>query len=167
MEKIQESFTIQDVLTLLQAQSEENRKQMMDFARELKKPTEREQREIDDKDLKLKQHQETRLKLAKAEEDRKEMQKRTCQHGTMHSGTGILHHQWRAQVHTPAHCDAYFQPRCTQCATALDPIRATAEMLTQGVNLCDYKSINMQTLIDWAPLSWKGHEDRHPFQKAA
>lgn len=164
---IPETFTIQDVLKLLAEQGKEHTRQMMEFAKELKKPTEREQKEIDEKEGRIKQHQEARMKTARAQEASKAMQRRSCPHGTTHAGTGQTMHQWRAQVHTPSHCDPYFLPTCTQCQSPLDPIRATAEMLTQGVNLDLYKGLNMDTLLRWAPESWKGHEDRHPSRKAA
>jgi len=164
---IPESFNVQDVLKLLAERDEAHMKQMMEFAKELRRPTEREQKEIDDKEKRVSQQQQARFKLAQSEVDRKEMQKRSCAHSTTHGGTGVTTHQWRAQVHTPSHCDPYFRPTCTQCLSSLDPIRATTEMITQGVNLDQYKGVNMEVLLKWAGESWKGHEDRHPNRQAA
>jgi hypothetical protein len=154
--------TMGDMLQLLAKMNEDNQKNMMAMVAEMKKPTEREQKELDVKEAKLVQQQATRLKMAQAEEQRKEMQRKSCAHGTTHGGTGVTTHQWRGQVMTPSHCDPYFLPRCTQCNTALKPIRASAEMMTQGVNLNMYAGLNIPILEQWADVSWKGHEDRHP-----
>lgn len=159
---IPESFSIQDVLKLLAERDEQHMKQMMEFAKELRKPTEREQKELDEKEKRVAELQRRRLDMAKREEDSKETKKRGCAHSTTHGGTGVTSHQWRGQVHTPAHCDPFFTPTCTQCLTQLPKIRATTEMLTQGVNLDAYKGINMDVLLKWGEQSWVGHEERHP-----
>lgn len=164
---IPESFSVADVLSLIKQMNEDNQRNMIAAIQEMKKPSEREQKELDEKEKRIAQAQQARVKLAKAEEDRKESQKRSCAHATTHAGTGVTSHQWRGQVHTPGHCDPYFTPMCTQCFTQLKPIRATTEMLTQGVNLDLYKSVNMKDLLTWAEASWQGHEERHPHLQVA
>src|SRR5580765_5610185 len=63
---------------ILAQMSESNREQMMEFAKELRKSTEREQRKIDEEDKKIKSAQLERLELAKADEQRKLMNARGC-----------------------------------------------------------------------------------------
>lgn len=159
---IPESFGVADVLALIKQMNEDNQRNMISAIQEMKKPSAREQKDLDEKEARIVQHQKARLNLAKAEENRKIMQRKSCQHGTTHAGTGVTSHQWRGQIHTPSHCDPYFLPTCTQCGSQLDPVRATTEMLTQGVNLDLYKAINLDVLLKWGEESWKGHEARHP-----
>jgi hypothetical protein len=159
-ETIPESFSVQDVMKLLQTQQEQNAKLMMEFAKELKKPSDREQKELDEKDARIRQRQEAGIKLGKAEEQRRIMQRTNCNHATTHPGTGVTKHAWRScGVQTPAGLDPSFTPICQQCQTTLPKIRATTEMVSQGVNLDMYAAIDMPTLLRWSEESWKGHEE--------
>jgi len=146
----QPGIDMEAIFQMIAKMDENNQKNLMLAISEMKKPTTAEQKIIDEKDARTKQHQEARLKMAQAEEQRKASQIRTCAHATTHPGTGVTKHSWRAQVHTPAGEKPYFVPTCQQCLTQLPKILATTEMLTQGVNLDQYAGIDMNVLKNWA-----------------
>lgn len=140
------------VLQLIAKMDENNQKNMLAAIQEMKKPSEREQKELDAKDARIKQAQEQRLKMARAAEKGRQMQAYGCQHATTHPGTGVTKHAWRAQIHTPAGEKPYFVPTCQQCLTQLPKILATPEQLTQGINLDQYAGIDKEVLTKWATV---------------
>jgi len=146
---------LEAVMRIIAQMNADNQQNMLSAIAEMKKPTEREQKKLDAEELKLQQHQTSRIKLAQAEEDRKRMQASSCAHATTHPGTGVTKHCWRAQVHTPHNEKPYFVPTCTQCFTQLPHILATTEMLTQGVNLDQYAGLNIDVLRNWGTAAQK------------
>lgn len=138
------------IFELIAQMDANNQKNILLAIQEMKKPTEREQKEMDEKDKKIRQHQEARVKLAQSEEERKRLQALSCPHSTTHPGTGVTKHTWRAQVHTPDKEKPYFVPTCMKCLTQLPKILASTEMLTQGVNLDQYAGLDIQALRGWA-----------------
>ena len=144
-------ISMEEVFKLIAKMSADQQENMMKFAAELKKPSDREQKEIDAKEARIKQNAEARLNQAKAEELQKEYLRTNCPHGTAHPGTGSFKHAWVAQVHTPGHGEKpYFRPFCQQCKTLMPKITASADMLTQGVNLDKYVGIDADRLKKWA-----------------
>lgn len=139
-------MAMEDVFKLIAQMSADQQENMMKFAAELKKPTAREQAEIDRKEAEIKRRQEERLKLAKAEEDRKKNMALGCVHATYHPGTGVTRHAWRTQVNS----DGYFRPTCQICQTQLPRIKATPDMLLNGVNLDQYMGLDADKLRKWA-----------------
>jgi len=148
--KAEPGVDMEAIFQIIAKMDENNQKNLMLAIAEMKKPTAAEQKSLDEKDLKTKQHQEARLKMAQAEEQRKSSQMRSCSHSTTHPGTGVTKHSWRAQVHTPLNEKPYFVPTCMQCLCQLPKILATTEMLTQGVNLDQYNGIDLNVLKNWA-----------------
>jgi hypothetical protein len=125
--------------------------QMMDFAKELKKPSEREQRNLDEEDAKIARAQKERLEMGRAEVQRKEMNARSCGgHVRVHPGTGVTRHLWRAQVHAPDGRQPYIMPTCQNCQTQVGPIPASMEMIRNGVSLENYPALTEEALRKWA-----------------
>lgn len=145
--------SMEEVMRLIATMSAEQHKNMLEAIAEMKKPTAREQEKIDKEDAKIRQQQENRIKLAKAEEDRKKNTALGCSHSTFHPGTGVVRSAWRAQVHTPAGEKPYFVPTCIICQTQLPKILATNEMLSGGVNLDQYMGLDADKLRKWAEQS--------------
>lgn len=125
-------------------------KQMAEAIKEIKKPTEAEQKKLDKEEKELRAKQELRFKMQKAEIDSREARKQNCPHGTAHPGNGSFSHAWRAQVNTPAGEEPYFIPMCTQCQTQLPKILATPDQVRNGVNLNAYPGLTMKGLEQWA-----------------
>lgn len=149
-----EGTQMQEILTalagILKQQSEQQQQQFLEAIRELKKPSPEEQAKLDREKQQTERRVREQVELAKIETERREATKRGCPHSTTHPGTGVVRHTWRAQVHTPAGKAPYFIPTCSQCLTQLDPIPATPEMLTNGVQLDMYRSLDMAQLVKWA-----------------
>jgi hypothetical protein len=143
-------ITMEDVFNLIGKMDENNQKNLMAAIAEMKKPTAVEQEKLDKEAAKVKNQQEMRLKLAKAESDRKIMNARACGHVTVHQGTGVVKHAWRAQVHTPHGEKPFFVPTCQICWTQTPKILASPDMLTNGVNLDQYSQIDFDILKNWA-----------------
>ncbi len=140
-----------EALKVILAQlNESNREQMMEFARELKKPSEREQRKLDAEDAHFAKAQKERLNLAMADEQRRENRRKNCSHVSRHEGTGQSIHLWRAQTHTPLGVTPYIVPTCSNCFTQTPKIPATTDMLTNGVNLHKYPTLTYESLIQWS-----------------
>lgn len=153
MEPEQKPITMQDVMALLAQMNEQNQNNLVEAIAEMKKPTAEQQAKMDADALKLKQQQDARYKLAKAEEDRKKMQQEFCPHSSYNAATGIQKHAFRAQVHTPNGEKPYFRPMCIQCNWIGPKILATPDMLTQGVNLDTYAGLNVERILQWAKLT--------------
>jgi hypothetical protein len=150
MEKETVGLDMEKVFALIAKMDENNQKNMLAAIAEMKKPTPAEQLKLDKEAEKVRGQQEARLKLAQAEEQRKINNARSCPHATTHQGTGVTKHAWRAQVHTPHGEKPYFVPTCQICFTQVPRILATADMLTQGVNLDRYTQIDYEVLKNWA-----------------
>lgn len=123
------------------------------MAQEMRKPSEREQRKLDKEDALIRRNEEESLQRAKSEIESREAKKRGCPHTMTHPATKVTWHRWVAQVHTPSHRKPYFVPLCQQCGTQLPEIAATQAMLTEGVQLDQYPTLNMETLENWAKLT--------------
>jgi len=146
-------LNMEQVFALIGKMNEDNQKNLLTAISELRKPTPREQEKLDKEEAKIKAQQEGRLKLAMAEEQRRKNNALGCRHATVHPGTGVVKHAWRAQVHTPHGEKAFFVPTCQICWTQTPKILATPDMLTQGVNLDQYTTIDYEVLKKWADQS--------------
>lgn len=161
MEKDQNvGITMEQVFALIGKMDENNQKNMMAAIAEIKKPTPLEQEKLDKENAKIKKMQESRLAQAMAEEKGRKMRMASCSHQTVHQGTGVVKHAWRAQVHTPHGEKPYFIPTCqiSQCQIRdekgeLIKFYATPDMLTQGVNLDQYQGLDLERLKAWAKQS--------------
>jgi hypothetical protein len=131
--------------------------QMVELVRtmavEMRKPTDREQRQQDKEDEKIKRAEGERLEQARREISLKEAKKRGCPHTITHPATKVTWHSWVAQVHAPSHCKPYFVPMCTQCQTQLARIAANPAMLTEGVQLEKYPTLNLEELERWSTVA--------------
>jgi hypothetical protein len=117
--------------------------------REARKPSEAEQKKLDKQAEQERKHLLQKVELQKVEAKAKEDRKRSCQHGTVHPGTGAFKHSWIAQVHTPSNSEPYFVPTCQQCQTQLGKIKATPAQVANGVNLKDIPNLNIATIEGW------------------
>ena len=123
------------------------------IATEMKRLTPREQAKQDKEDAQILRNEQESLQRAKSEIESREAKKRGCPHTMTHPATKVTWHRWVAQVHTPSHRKPYFVPLCQQCGTQLPEIAATQAMLTEGVQLDQYPTLNMETLENWAKLT--------------
>lgn len=140
-----------EALKLILAQlGEQNREQMMEFAKELKKPSEREQRKLDEEDKRLARAQSERLELSKAEVSRKENNRLRCPHSRHNAATGQGKHMWRGQIHAPEGVQPYTVPTCQMCQTQVGRIPVTPHMMMNGVNLDQYPGLTYDALVKWA-----------------
>ena len=135
---------------ILEQLTDSNRQQMMEFAKELKKPSDREQAKLDEEESRLKRAQRERLELGQAEEQRKKNQQNNCGHVRYHPLTGTGGHLWRAQTYTPRGVAPYMVPICLGCNMEGPKIPATADMLREGVALHKYPGITLDALNKWA-----------------
>lgn len=124
--------------------------QLKEFAKELKKPTDREQAKLDAEEKQIQRHQAERLQLAQAEEEAKTNQRRNCGHVRYHPLSGTGGHLWRAQVHTPRGVAPYFVPTCLGCNDQVGKIPATPDMMREGVSLQNYPGLTREALEKWA-----------------
>jgi hypothetical protein len=155
------TFTMEQVMQTMAAMSKDNREAMMEFAKELKKPSPEEQAKLDKEKAKLKERILAATKLAQAEEQARENAAKYCPHGTTHAGTQVFTHQFRAQVMTPAGEKPYYIPRCTQCGSTWDrvyglaspKILADPHQLQNGVNMNSWTTGDIRRVVEWARLN--------------
>lgn len=145
-----QGVTMEEVFKIISQMNAQNQENLIAAIAELKKPSDREQKKIDEEEKRIVAHQKSRMQIAQAEEQRKENLKRGCPHSTYHPGTGVRKHAWRAQVHTPANEKPFFQPICSQCLSLGPKILATSDQLQNGVNLDQYMDIDLSRLEAWA-----------------
>lgn len=141
---------MEDVFRFLAAEREENRKQMLEMVAELKKPTAREQKKIDEEDARYLRAEQEKRALALIEIQRRENNQKNCPHVRVHAGTKAISHTWRGQVHTPDGQDPYWIPVCTQCLTTLPKIKATPNQVREGLNLNQYTGVTLEGLLKLA-----------------
>jgi hypothetical protein len=152
------TFTMEQVMQMFGTLQKDNRDALIEFARELKKPSPEEQAKLDKEHAKLKERAAAAVKLAMAEEKGKENAAKFCPHGTTHKGTHVFTHQWRAQVMTPHGEKPYYIPRCTQCSSTWDrvfglpspKILATSDQLQGGVNMDQWTDEDIRRVVEWA-----------------
>lgn len=147
-------MSMEQAFELLAKMNESNQKGFLEAIKELKKPTEQEQKKIDEENARTLQRVKSAALQAKMAEEQRERIAKTCPHGTYHPGTGAFTHQFRAQIHSPFGEKPYFQPRCTQCGTTVKgKIYATPDQMQNGINLDQYKGIDLARLQAWADQS--------------
>jgi len=155
---VQQGFTLDQVLELLNHQSVENQKNLLIAIQELKKPSPEEQEKLDKEHARLKERAAAAVKLAMAEEKGRENAAKYCPHGTTHKGTHVFTHQWRAQIHTPAGEKPYYLPRCTQCGSTWDrvyglkspKILATTEQIGNPIDMDQWSMQDIERVVEWA-----------------
>lgn len=147
------------VFELIGKMSAENRETMLEFAKEIRKPTPkevREEAENEKKEERIRNNRLVQLENAKKQAAADEARASGCSHASYNPATGITKHSWRAQVHTPAGVKPYFVPTCDMCHYQIrdgkgDPVHfpASVDMLTNGVNLDQYIALDLDKLKTW------------------
>lgn len=145
-----ETLTMAQVLQILADRDEKNLEMMKTLAAEMRKPTEIEQKKLDKEEAIVARAQQERLEQGKAEVARQLANKIGCRHSSTNRATGQVKHAWRGQVSTPLGRKPFCSPVCSQCFTVLPAFAATSDMISGGVNLSDYETLNMETLEGWA-----------------
>lgn len=154
----QPTFTMEQMLELMDRQAQRNQENLLLAIQELKKRSPEEQEKFDKEQAKTRERIANAAKLAMAEEKAKANRAKYCPHGTTHPGTKAFTHQWRAQIHTPDGEKPWFCPTCTQCGTPWNAlfnlpsgkIMATTDQLQNGINLDQYGQQDIDKLFEWA-----------------
>ena len=118
-----------------------NTEQMRTLAAELRKPTDLEQKKIDDEVNQRVRRQAMAIKIAQQEEAMRFRRQNSCSHMNK---DGTL---FRAQVNS----DGTFTPMCIRCSTTTPPIKAAAGR--QVVEMHMWQGVTVETLKNMAKLS--------------
>jgi hypothetical protein len=153
-----QTFTMEQVMQMMATMSRDNREALIEFAKELKKPSAEEQIKMDKEKAKLQERVLSAAKLAQSEEKARDNAAKYCPHGTLHPGTKAFTHQWRAQVATPYGEKAYYIPRCTQCGSTWDRVYglsspkliASDDQMLNGVNMDQWSTEDIKRVVEWA-----------------
>jgi len=148
------------VFELIGKMSEENRKSMLEFAAEIRKPTPkevREEAENEKKEARIRANRLVQLENAKKQAAAEEARATGCSHASYNPATGVTKHAWGAQVHTPDGVAPYFVPTCQLCNYQIKDEKgnaihfpATVTMLTNGVQLDKYIGLDLESLRNWS-----------------
>ncbi len=128
----QPAFTMAQVMEMMKA-----------FAAELKKPTELEQKKIDDDRNRLLRQAAIRRNEAKIEEEARISTQRGCAHVKRDNSPA-----WGGQVNS----DGYVRPMCTICRKIMPEIKAPVEWIANGVNMQDkeiFPKLTEEMLLEW------------------
>lgn len=125
----QKAVTATEIGLLLAEQAKQNQANMMEMVKELKKPTEAEQRKLDKESSDARAKAKAARIAAEAEEQRKQMLRDNCSHERPDG-----QHLWVAHVNA----DSCWRAMCQGCRTVMPPVVAAAEQAQQGVNLGAY-----------------------------
>jgi hypothetical protein len=139
----EQTLTMKDVLEIIRLQSEENRKAMLDFAVELKKPTAEQQKKIDEDKARLEKQRQERVYEAKIEEESRTSAQSRCAHVKKDGKPA-----WGGGVNG----DGYVRPMCTQCFKIMPEIKAPMEWIQSGVNFQDkelFPILTEEMLVKW------------------
>lgn len=152
-------LALAQALELIAKMGEQNRETMVEFAKEIRKPTPkeiREEAENEKKEDRIRANRLVQLENARKQAAADESRAQGCSHASYNPATGITKHSWRAQVHTPAGVKPYFVPTCDMCHYQIkdgqgNPVHfpASVEMLTNGVNLDQYVALDLDKLKTW------------------
>lgn len=148
-----QGMQIADVIALISKMGEQNQNALLEAVKELKKPNEFEQIEIEKKLNQLKQKADNHVAFGRIEEQRKQMKVQSCPHARINPATKISFHLWRGQVHTGDQGKPYFMPTCLDCQTQLPKIYCSPEQLTEGVGLNNYNGVDIESLLKWSEMS--------------
>jgi hypothetical protein len=132
----------------------EQMKQMAEFMlpliQAIKQPSELEQIQLNEKKAAMAAKAMAVREAGKLEMEREARRASGCDHMTEMTAAGTRKHLFRAQVHAPDGQKPYFKPFCTKCLLVGPNIQATAEQISNGVNLDRYQNISLEVLKQWA-----------------
>lgn len=148
-----------EAMQLIAAMGEQNKAAMVEFAKEIRKPTPKEEREEEEnrkKEERIRQNRLTQLENAKKQALAEEARLTSCSHAFYNPATKITNHAWGGQVSTPAGQNPYFIPICGICKYQLKDehgnllkFPATMDMITGGVNLDQIPYLDVDKLRAW------------------
>ena len=134
---------VKELIAQMQAGNTET---LRSLASELRKPTELEQKKLDDDKASQLRRAQMAISAAKMKERQDNALIAQCRsenggHANDNGGT-----RFRAQVNS----NGYYVPLCMKCHLQLPPIKATAEEIQNGVMLGQYKTLTEDQLIQLA-----------------
>lgn len=155
-------LSIAEVIQLMSQMNAQNQNSLIEAVKELKKPNEFEQIEIDKKLAQQKKKAEDHVAFGRIEEERKVMKVRSCSHSRHNPANNTDFHLWRGQVHDGDQGKPYFIPTCLDCNTQLPKIFCTQEQIREGVGLNKYR-VDIEILLNWAEST--GNSEVQAFRK--
>lgn len=144
------NITIQDVMKLIDKVNEANDKRMLSLVQEIRKPTDVEQRKIDNDNAILERKREMRRQELLSDEATRKSAQRACLHQKKHPRSGAFISAWGGQVNS----DGCWHPICTVCQMEGPAVKAPMEWVTGGVNATDpdnpwMAQLKLETLFAW------------------
>lgn len=152
-DQLPQNFTIKDVMLMMEEVNKAADERMFKLVHEMKKPTEAEQRKIDNEKMLLDRRMENRRREMIAEEKARTDAQKICPHKKK-ARNGTFVSAWGGQVNS----DGYWYPLCTTCQLVGPEVKAPQEWITGGVNATDpehpiWTSLNFATLLEWQKRS--------------
>jgi len=143
------NFTVEDVMMMMREMSQASDERMLKLVQEMRKPTEAEQKKIDNEKALLERRRENRRREMIAEEKARTDAQKVCPHKKK-ARNGSFVSAWGGQVNS----DGYWYPLCTSCQLVGPEVKAPQEWITGGVNATDpehpiWTSLDLKTLYEW------------------
>lgn len=135
-------FTEETLKSLIETIMKQANEQTLEAVREIKKPSEREQRKLDE-ELKIERQNRVRKVRETVEIERVERVKQFhCQHIKAAEGVHERAHAFRGQVNNDNCC----RPLCVRCFKSFPAFKVSDEQLKSGMNLGAIKDLTAEIL---------------------
>lgn len=129
------------MMQLVREMGRQNQEQMLALAAELRKPTELEQKKLDEEKASQLKRVQMAIAVAKAQEDQDAITQAACTH-TRTDGVTCFY----GQVNSNGHC----VPKCSRCGLQTSPIKATDQERINGIQLQQRGNVTRESLENWA-----------------
>lgn len=130
-----------EMMQLIKAMGEQNKEQLIALAAELRKPTELEQKKLDEEKVSQLKRAEMAIAVARAQAEQDAITQSNCTH-TRHDGVSCF----IGQVNS----DGYCIPFCTRCRLTTSPIKANDQERVNGIQLQQRGGVTRESLENWA-----------------
>lgn len=129
------------MMQLVREMGRQNQEQLVALAAELRKPTEMEQKKLDEEKASQLKRSLNAIAAAKAQDAERSIRQANCTHTRKDGVTCFV-----GQVNS----DGYCVPFCTRCECTTSPIRATDQERINGIQLQQRGNVTRESLENWA-----------------
>lgn len=130
-----------EMMQLVREMGRQNQEQLIALAAELRKPTELEQKKLDEEKASHLKRSENAVRAAQAQEQQMAILQANCTHTRNDGVTCFI-----GQVNSNGYC----VPVCTRCGVQTSPIRATDQERINGIQLQQRGNVTRESLENWA-----------------
>lgn len=130
-----------EAMQLIRELNKQNQENLLALAAEMRKPSELEQKKIDEEKASQLKRSLNAIAAAKASDEEKAIHQASCTHTRKDGVTRFM-----GQVNSNGYC----VPFCSECRLTTSPIRATDQERINGIQLQQRGNVTRESLENWA-----------------